>query len=852
MDVNETRFHLFRGEADWRRCTEPGQAAGVWADLAWDEPAGALTLRPLLSIFPRGRRDLPLTAEARRGAAVDRFGNVYWISQDRQRIYWQPTGDIRPSVYWQQPSDLPTAPGGEFGPAPLPLPGEEGAGQEDLAGMVVTGHHYLVVGDVAGHGLLIFDLHAGGQPSRLAFPPGVPFEPFDMATAPDDGFWVLDRANAAYWGFDRSFQVVTEPALLVVLEPAELADFRPVGGGAVLRPGRSFPDGFPLAAADPIAIEGLPDGTVLVLDSAVDALVSSLWRYELSDLLAGPLPLEEELGNEESVRLLAHDMAIHPTDGLLHVAQRDGNQAMAWRLSLDDSPPDLELQAAYLPMHYFGGRALAATADRLLYDVAPAGALPPGADLDGIVRWAALYAIDQPHFARDAALESPVLDGKTRNCVWHRVLLDACLPAGATVRVWTRAHNDLDLLATVPYAPEPDLVLRRDDGELPFYRSALLHRAAADGQGRSALDETGVWELLIQESRGRYAQVRLELAGNGRITPLLEALRVYYPRFSYPERYLPAIYRDPADADAASFLERLLANQEGFYSEIEGKMRDVSLLFDARSAPAEALDWLAGWYGLLVDPLWAGIQARRMVDGSRYAARSGGSSIHAPYTPRFDRRRLFIRYARKLYQRRGTLDGIRFALLLLLDPCLEILLERFKGAAVDPAHPLHRDLDRLAMPHPTPVTGEQALEDMLYAYVLAQPSHVRIVERFMTRGGRELVAGDPTGVGETRPFEADAHRFSVLTPQGMSAEEEAMVGRIIHLEKPAHTQFEVRRFWDAFRIGEIRLGLDTVVGPESRFAPIVVGQHYLADGYLAPHHLMNVYERVVSDRDVLR
>ena len=293
---------------------------------------------------------------------------------------------------------------------------------------------------------------------------------------------------------------------------------------------------------------------------------------------------------------------------------------------------------------------------------------------------------------------------------------------------------------------------------------------------------------------------------------------------------------------------------EGFYSEIEGRMRDVSMLFDARSAPGEALDWLAGWYGLMVDPLWADIQARRLADMSRSAATrlsSSGFLGRAAYSPRFDRRRLFIRYARKLYQRRGTLDGIRFALLLLLDPCLELMLERFKQAALNAGHPLHRDLDRLNMPHPTPVTGEQALEDMLYDYVLAQPSQVRIIESFMTRGGRELVAGDPTQVAGVRSFEADAHRFSVLVPQDMSPEEEAMVSRIINLEKPAHTLFEVRRFWDAFRIGEIRLGMDTVVGPESRFVPMILGQNFIADGYLVPHHPMDVRDRLVSDRDPL-
>lgn len=852
MDVNDTRFHLLRGETDWRRCTEPGQV-GDWADLAWDQRAGALTLRPLPAIFPRGRRDAPLAAEARRGAAVDRFGNVFWISQDRQRVYWQPAADLRPSVWWQSPPGgalCPPVQLDEFRPA---APSEPPV--VDLAGMVVTGHHYLVVGDVAGRGLLIFDLHAGGQPARLSFPEGVPFEPFDMAAAPDDGFWVLDRQNDAYWGFDRSFQVVTEQAMLDVLEPTEMATFRPVGGNSVLRPGRRFPHGFPLDAVDPVAIEGLPDGTVLILDSPAGASVSALLHYELSELLAGPLSLEEALGNEETVQLVAHDMAFNAADGLLYLVQRDGNQAMAWQLRLNDSPPDIDLQATYLPMHYHGGRALLAGAAGLLYDVSASAAPAPGADLDATVRWATLYAIDQPKYARDATLDTPVLDGKTRGCVWHRVFLDACIPSDTHVRVWTRAHDDRDLLATVGYTPEPDLVLRRDDGELPFYRPALLHKAAAAGQDLQVLADSGVWELLIQNAHGRYAQVRLELAGNGRVTPAIETLRVYYPRFSYPERYLPAIYRDPADADAAAFLERLLANSEGFYSEIEGKMRDVSTLFDARSAPGEALDWLAGWYGLLVDPLWAGIQARRVAGGSHYGGDANPAGVYAAsasYSPRFDRRRLFIRYARKLYQRRGTLDGIRFALLLLLDPCLELLLARFKQAAVNPAHPLHRNLDRLGMLHPSPATGEQALEDMVYAYVLAQPSQVRIVERFMTRDGRELVAGDPTAAADPRPFEADAHRFSVLTPQGMSPEEEAMVGRIVNLEKPAHTQFEVRRFWDAFRIGEIRLGLDTVVGPESRFAPVILGQHTIGGGYLVPHHPMDARERLVSDRDPLR
>jgi hypothetical protein len=76
-----------------------------------------------------------------------------------------------------------------------------------------------------------------------------------------------------------------------------------------------------------------------------------------------------------------------------------------------------------------------------------------------------------------------------------------------------------------------------------------------------------------------------------------------------------------------------------------------------------------------------------------------------------------------------------------------------------------------------------------------------------------------------------------------------MVERITKLEKPAHTAFDVRRFWDFFRIGETRLGIDTILGEDSRFQTMVMGRSYLAEGYLYPSHPMDVTERVIADRD---
>jgi hypothetical protein len=279
------------------------------------------------------------------------------------------------------------------------------------------------------------------------------------------------------------------------------------------------------------------------------------------------------------------------------------------------------------------------------------------------------------------------------------------------------------------------------------------------------------------------------------------------------------------------------------YAEIESKLNDVSVLFDPRSAPVETLDWLAGWVGLVLDPLWAQIQERRRKAGL------------VKTQPSVDRRRLFIRYALRLYDRRGTPDGIKFALYLLLDPCLETKLQRFKTAAVQLDLGLRDELAQLGLSYPTPVMTEEQFEDLLHDYLLApeRPSKVRIVERFLAREGRAAVAGDVTQAGEAasaqETIQSSAHLFSVMVPEGLSPEEETMVTRIVKLEKPAHTNFDVRRYWDYYRVGEARLGLDTVLGEESRFVPMILGRNYLAEGYLYPTYPMDTQERAISDRD---
>ena len=99
-----------------------------------------------------------------------------------------------------------------------------------------------------------------------------------------------------------------------------------------------------------------------------------------------------------------------------------------------------------------------------------------------------------------------------------------------------------------------------------------------------------------------------------------------------------------------------------------------------------------------------------------------------------------------------------------------------------------------------------------------------------------------------------AHQFTVLlpTPAGVTdaAEHQRrldLARRIVELEKPAHTVFDVKFYWSAFRVGAARLGDDTLIDVGSRvpalLRPMVLGQGYLVESYLAPEDPRRLAER---------
>src|SRR4029450_12931333 len=99
----------------------------------------------------------------------------------------------------------------------------------------------------------------------------------------------------------------------------------------------------------------------------------------------------------------------------------------------------------------FGGKGLVTAGTLPYYDFG-----------DG---WIPLIRQRRPRFVGEGTLLTsllPPFDGNDPECVWHRVLLDACLPPDTTVEVWSRAANDAGALAIAPWQREPGFYRRGD------------------------------------------------------------------------------------------------------------------------------------------------------------------------------------------------------------------------------------------------------------------------------------------------------------------------------------------------------------------------------------------------------
>ena len=431
---------------------------------------------------------------------------------------------------------------------------------------------------------------------------------------------------------------------------------------------------------------------------------------------------------------------------------------------------------------------------------------------------APLYHLSLPSYARQGAAISAgrnsegtapaALDSGTSQTEWHRLYLEAVIPANGEIHV-DLAATDQPILPDAPEWFEHSFGTVQKSGkpwgawvsaasEIPFHPGLLN----VDREK----DRSGLFTLLIQRHdrqvrtlQGRYLWVRVRMIGDGRTTPELAALRVYGSRFSYVNHYLPELYRETvfgSDRDtvgaatSADFLERFLANFEGILTPIEDRIANSHLLTDPRTTTEDAIEWLGSWIGVTFDPAYSSARRRRLIEA-----------------------------APALYRHRGTLTGLQQALDIATDGAVS------KGAIV-----VLEDF-RLRRTFATILGADLADEtDPLFAgLVMSGNSYV----------GDTLVLGDETRQEFLALFRADietnsfkkqaeeaaisaffdqlAYRTTIFVHQEVTPQDLGLIRRVVDLETPAHVLSRVVSASSSLMVGVASLvGVDTYLNAKPK------------------------------------
>lgn len=659
----------------------------------------------------------------------------------------------------------------------------------------------------SGHARVLLFALAGFVPrAALQLPAGVaaalatPWWPRELAFDGRGGLWVLDPRNGRIDRFDAQGRwhgpgAVLAGATHLMLDGADrplvIARQEHAAGWATRFPQPAFVEidgGDAQTEWQALRFAALPAGCRFDVDARVaDAalgpaalalLPAAEWRRCASDVQpaaqAPALPLRLDTGRVLQLRIVAR--VAWPAGAPALVAQA----AQAWRIDADGTARRMDLRAdqpglppppaAVPPWHVDAeGRLL------LLCDGAGDGTPADWRVFDDAGHEIGRRAPAPWRYKRSGVALGARLDSAIEDCTWHRVVLRGRIPPGCSVEVrTTTAPLDLDSaeLATLP-------------------DSAWCTRIVlAGGTGDSH-------DCLVLSPPGRYLWLRLQLRGDGERTPCIESIVVEYPRISL-RRYLPAVFG--ADPQGADFTDRFSALFDATLRSIEAPIDDLASFVDPLSAPTgepgrDFLGWLAGWLG---EPAYAELPLAR--------------------------RRHLLKQAPRLFALRGTPEGLRRQLWLLLgmDTALAACQDQRGRRACTPR--------RANCAAPPPCRPAEPPPLLLEHFKLRRWLHVgqgrlgddaelwgdAIVNRTQLdvhaqAGGTRLVATpDPL----RDPLLVHAHRASVFVPAGATRTPalRRALQRLLQREVPAHVEVQLHPVAPRFQVGrQAMLGLDAVV-----------------------------------------
>ncbi|MGO4756156.1 phage tail protein, partial [Streptomyces sp. 2MCAF27] len=180
-----------------------------------------------------------------------------------------------------------------------------------------------------------------------------------------------------------------------------------------------------------------------------------------------------------------------------------------------------------------------------------------------------------------------LIDSGISRCRWHRVRVDADVPAGTAVAVG---------------------IVVSEDGRYE----------ESDWQ----LSAPGATDFLVDQPPGRFLRLRLRLSGDGGATPVVRRIRLDFPRATSADLLPPAFRQDPAADD---FTERFLSLFDATLAQLDRVIERYPALLDPAGVPDRVLPWLAGLLGLSYEAGWDAATRRALLTAAPELYRRRGT-----------------------------------------------------------------------------------------------------------------------------------------------------------------------------------------------------------------------------------
>lgn len=407
-------------------------------------------------------------------------------------------------------------------------------------------------------------------------------------------------------------------------------------------------------------------------------------------------------------------------------------------------------------------------------------------------------------YVRSGRVAAYLLDAGQHRNQWGRVFVDACVPPGTALRMACIVRDDLDevgplgprrapagqaFAAAGVRAPSRSPATPPQEGldALPELLPQDLHRRRTGPEIPWTPRKSGfeTYEAPVHAEAGRYLWLVFELEGNGRRTPKIGGVRVEVEAHDLVRR-LPRLFSEEPEAE--DFLRRYLSMVDGLAHELDLASTLRHILLDPAATPEEVLPWLAGFVGLVLD--------ERLDEAAK---------------------RTLVSEAISLWRFRGTPAMLR-RLLQIAVGVEPIIIERFRLRGLGGAWVGERDDGRATS----------------------------IVGVGLRVGG---AVGEASTLEEAPADVADgyAHRFTVVVPAPLDAEQRRLLEDLLETHRPAHTLFELCTVEQGMRVGRgLHVGMTSLIGRTSGFTELTVGQSAVGRGGVLG--VAGVSTRVGGDR----